>query len=163
MGDAEHAGKLDGGAGLYGGVGYRTGCEGPAAGVDDGLVDVKGGCSGAVVGDGGARCNVGGVAVHLGGDERAPLGNMQRRRLCQPDVAVDSRAFIEPAFLHGGVDPDSDDIGAAVVEVIGQIVAEAGVTAALAAEVEAVDPDDRVAEDPVKFDADATAEIGGGN
>ena len=78
-------------------------------------------------------------------------------------MAVDSRAFIEPAFLHGGVDPDSDDIGAAVVEVIGQIVAEAGVTAALAAEVEAVDPDDRVAEDPVKFDADATAEIGGGN
>lgn len=82
---------------------------------------------------------------------------MQRARLRQPDVAVDARAFVPPALGRGRVDAHGDDVAAAVVQVVGDVDAEARVAARLAMQEVAVDPDDAVAEHAVELERDAPA------
>ena len=114
-----------------------------------------------LVGDRCARGDLRRIPLNRGCHKGAPVRDVQRRRLGQPDVPVDSRPLVEPSLLHRGVDPDGNRVVAPVIQVVGQVVAEARVAARLAPEVEAVDPDDRVAEDAVKLDADPPAEVGG--
>ncbi len=90
-------------------------------------------------------------------------GDVERIGFDEPDVAIDSGAFVPPAFVVGGVGAEGEDIFFAVVEIVGEVVAEGGVAAGVAAEAVAVDPDDGVAEDAVEFDGDAAAEVGFGD
>src|SRR6185369_7248568 len=60
---------------------------------------------------------------------------------------------------HAGVNAHGDDVAGAVVQVVGQVVAEAGIAALVAAEAVAVDPDDAVAEHAIELDGDAAAEV----
>ena len=138
---------------------HRTGGDHLAIGIQDALLDIEGRSFDAIVGDRRARTDIGRGLPHLGGYVRAPLRHVQRRGFGQPDMPVDARPLIEPPLLHRGVHPDGNDIVAAVIEIVGQFVTETGVSAGLAAEVEAVDPHDRIAKHPVELDADAPAEV----
>ena len=78
-------------------------------------------------------------------------------------MTVDSGALVEPTLFEGGVRAHHDHIRAAVIEVVGHVVMEAAVAAGLGPEIETVHPHLRVAVDAVEGDADAAAEIFGGN
>jgi len=58
-------------------------------------------------------------------------------RLEQPDVAIDAGALVVPTFLHRGVDAHRDDVVAAVVDVVGDVVARGEVAARFLADEEA--------------------------
>ena len=68
----------------------------------------------------------------------------------QPDVAVDARPLIEPAFLEGRICPDCDHVVATVIQVFRDVIGGRSIAALLPAQPEAVDPDVRVAEDAVE-------------
>ncbi len=78
-------------------------------------------------------------------------------------MAIDACAFIKPAFFHGGIHPNRDSIILAVIQVGGDVITKARVSAGLPAQVMAVDPDHRIPEDAVEFHADAPTQIGFGN
>ncbi len=95
--------------------------------------------------------------VDLRAHPRAVGGDVQGRGLRQPDVAVDARALVVPALLQRGVDAHRDDVVAAVVEVVADVVARAEVAARLVADEEAVHEDARVAVDAVELDRRSAA------
>ena len=101
--------------------------------------------------------------LHLGRHIGAQGGDVQRSGFCQPNVAINTGTLIKPTLFHCGVHPDRDDVSTTVIEIIGQIITEAGIAARLPTEIESVNKDDRIAIDAVKFDADAPAEIRGRN
>ena len=114
----------------------------------------------ALVGQSGFHRHGGGVAGDFRAHPGTETGDVHRRGLGQPDVAVDAGALVEPALLHRGVDAHSDDVVAAVVEIIRDVVARRDVAARLFANEKAVHKHPGVAVDAVKIDADAPAEIG---
>ena len=79
--------------------------------------------------------------------------------LFEPDVAVDACPLVEPTFLKGGVGPYTDEVVAAVVHVLGDVVYLGGVSAGFGAHVEAVEPHLGVAEDAVEAEQDVPAEV----
>ena len=81
----------------------------------------------------------------------------------QPYVPVDAGAFIEPAFFQGGIGPYGEEVLAAVIDVLGEVVDLCGIAAGLVAQVEAVKPDAGVAEDAVKAYPDVFAFVFGWN
>ena len=99
------------------------------------------------------------MCAQISGNECTVFDDVQGRERGEPHVSVDACPFIEPAFFHCGVDPHGDNVVAAVIEVIGNIIAETPVAALLGAEIEAVDPDDGIAEDAVELDEYALAQI----
>src|SRR5579862_2102785 len=105
----------------------------------------------------------GGAGSDVGCDVRSPVRDVERVSFHQPDMAINSRALVEPAFVFGGINADDDDVRAAVVDEVRDVVAEGRVAGHVAAEIEAVDGDDGIAEDAVEFEGEAAAEIGGGN
>src|SRR6185295_10359745 len=78
-------------------------------------------------------------------------------------MAVNSRAFVEPAFLQRRIHAHGDDIRATVVQIFAQVSGETAIAALLAAEIMTVDPDDGITEHTIELDADALAQIGDGN
>jgi len=152
------AGGLRGeGAGGAGGGGEHL-----AVGREDLLLDDEGGGLAPGVFDGGGGGDFGGGVAHLGADEGAVGRHVYGRGFFEPGVAVDAGAFVEPAFLHGDVDAHGDDVFAAEVGIVGDVVAEAEVAAGLLAEVESVYPHTGGAEDAVEDQAQAPALIARG-
>ena len=94
-----------------------------------------------------------------GSNVGAPVRDMQRVRLGQPDVAIDARAFIEPAFAQRRIDAQQQHVPPAVVYEVGDIEAKRRVAAHVAAHEVAVENDDRVAKDAVELDRDAAAKV----
>jgi len=126
------------------------------------LLDDEGGGLAPGVFDGGGGGDFGGGVAHLGADEGAVGRHVYGRGFFEPGVAVDAGAFVEPAFLHGDVDAHGDDVFAAEVGIVGDVVAEAEVAAGLLAEVESVYPHTGGAEDAVEDQAQAPALIARG-
>ena len=85
---------------------------------------------------------------------------MQRRHFCKPYMPVDAGSFIEPAFFHGRVNAHGNNIVAAVIKVIGNVVTEADVAAVFGAKIKTIDPNNRIAEHTVKFNKDAFTKVG---
>ena len=105
----------------------------------------------------------GGLLADVADDLRAVAHDVQRIGLGQPDVPVDARAFVEPAFELRRVDAHRQHVLAAVVGKVGDVVGEAGVAAFVAADDVAVDPDEAVAEHAVELDAEPLARVGAGD
>ena len=76
------------------------------------------------------------------------------RSLVEPYVAVYSRSLVEPSFLDARIGADADEILAAVVQILRNIVCLSRIAALLMAEIKAVDPDLRVAENAVELQPD---------
>ena len=112
-----------------------------------------------VVDDLGADVQLRAAGCELRPDEHAPLRHVQRRRLDQPDVAIDPCAFVEPAFTGRRVDAHRDHVAGAVVEEIGEIDTERRVAALVASDDVAVAEDHAVAEHAVELDGNAATEI----
>ena len=110
IGNLHHAGKFAVVPGLEPGLPDLSLCDRLAVRIQNGLLDIKGGVVGAFVDDRDARGDVGGIILHLGCDKRAIVADVQRTGLDQPDVAIDARALVKPAFLHCGVHAHSDDL-----------------------------------------------------
>ena len=102
---------------------------------------------------------VGPGAIDVGGNEHAVLGYVYGIGLDEPDVAVDARAFVKPAFFEGCVGFDGNYVVAAVIDVVGDVVLKIEVAALLVAEVEAVDPYLRIAEHALKQQRNLLAEV----
>ena len=98
-------------------------------------------------------------AYDLRGHKCAVLGDVQGRCFCEPDVAIYSRPFVKPSLFHSDVNAHGDYVIAAVIEVIGDIVLEAAVAGVFRADIEAVNPEARVAMNAVKFDDYPAAEV----
>src|SRR6266700_2926877 len=78
-------------------------------------------------------------------------------------MPVDARAFVKPAIAETGVDADHHDVLRAVGKEIGQIEAERGIPVVVAADVAAIDEDERAAKYAVEIQEDATARVTGRN
>src|SRR6187402_3578624 len=92
-------------------------------------------------------------------DEQAPQGYVHRIGLHQPDVAIDARTFVEPAFAERGIDAYSE-LGRRIgIDEIGDVDTEGCVAAGIAGDGIAVHEDDRVAEHAVEFEEDAAATV----
>src|SRR5690349_14603106 len=81
------------------------------------------------------------IGVYLRSDMHPIRRDMNRIGLVEPDVAVDAAAFVPPALLRAGVAADGEDVLAAVVYRVGDVVAEADIAALVVAELLAVQPD----------------------
>ena len=128
-------------------------------GIENGRDDARVAQRLAVVVDFGADGERGRAGLHLRRDERAPLLHVDRIRLHQPHVAVDSRALVEPAVARRGVHAHQQHIAAAGIGKIGDVEAEGIVAAAVAADVEAVEDHHGFAVGAVELDRDALARV----
>src|ERR1035441_1011563 len=81
--------------------------------------------------------------------------------LSQPDVPVDTGAFVEPALAEAGVDPQDNVVYRAVGEQIRQIEAERDIAVVTAADEAAVDENHHIAKSAVELNPDAAANIAG--
>ena len=99
----------------------------------------------------GLRVVLGQGAVH----ESASCRDVQGIGFLQPHMAVDSGAFVEPAFLKRSVAAHADEIGllrlVAEQKIVGDVVVLVYVSAGLHTHEKAVHPDLRVAEYAVKL------------
>ena len=78
-----------------------------------------------------------------------------RRGLVQPDMPVDARTFVKPAFRFRRIHPHGNRVPAAVMRHVRNVLAERIVAALVMAHAPAVDPYRRVAEHPVEGQPDA--------
>src|ERR1035437_465320 len=83
--------------------------------------------------------------------------------LSQPDVPVDTGAFVEPALAEAGVDPQDNVVYRAVGEEIRQIEAERNIAVVAAADEAAVDENHHIAKSAVELNPDAAANIARGD
>src|SRR6185437_1062579 len=88
---------------------------------------------------------------------------VQSRGFCQPDVTVDSSAFIEPTLAKGGVHSYHEYVARAVTDEVADVEAEGGVAVIISPDETAIDEYQRAAKGAVEFEHDATAEIACGN
>src|SRR5579859_6416988 len=54
--------------------------------------------------------DVRGGGAHVGSNVRSPMRDVERVRFYEPYVAINSRAFVEPPFVLGGVDANDQNI-----------------------------------------------------
>src|SRR5271166_5688158 len=88
---------------------------------------------------------------------------MQRIRFRQPHMAIDPRAFVEPAVAEAGVHADDQKILAAVVQKVGDIEAEGGIAVVVAANEISVEEDERAGEGAIDLVCNAAAGISFGD
>ena len=84
---------------------------------------------------------------------------MQRRRLVQPYMAVDTGTFVKPALLERGVGTDADKILFSVIQVFRNVVYLRGIAAGFVSQVETVYPDTGITEDTVELKIKMFAEV----
>ena len=84
---------------------------------------------------------------------------MQRRRLVQPYMAVDTGTFVKPALLERGVGTDADKILFSVIQVFRNVVYLRGIAARFVSQVETVYPDTGITEDTVELKIKMFAEV----
>ena len=83
--------------------------------------------------------------------KNAVIGNMGIVECIQPHVPVNARAFVEPAFVLRCIGPDHQHIIRPKTQKIGYIVGYSDVAAFVVAEVKAIDPELRIAENAVEL------------
>ena len=84
-------------------------------------------------------------------NEEAVFRDMDRLILEQPDVPVYARAFIKPPFGLAGIDSDSKEVHAAILNIVRYVVAELRVSALVATKIMTVQPDGRVTKDAIEL------------
>ena len=99
------------------------------------------------------------VVVELAVNEDPVRRDGDRRGFHQPDVAVNSRALVKPAFRFGGIHFHGDHVFPAAIRHVGDVIAEAAVTAFVVADEPAVDKNFAVAERAVEFQPEPFAGI----
>ncbi len=99
--------------------------------------------------------------ANLRRNQRAPLLHMQRIRLHQPYVPVNSRAFVKPSVALGGIHSHQENVSLAGIGEVGNVEAERIVTTAVPPDVEAVQHDHGLAVCAVELEGDAFAGIFG--
>ena len=77
----------------------------------------------------------------------------------QPDMAINARAFVKPAFEPAGVDPHDKHIRAAGIRVGRDVKVEARVTADVASKEVAIQPHEAIAVDAVELQPQRLARI----
>jgi len=70
----------------------------------------------------------------------------------KPDMSIDSCSLIKPAFILLSINPHNDDILLIEIDKISEIIRNAHVPAFVVAQVETVDPDLCITEDPIEPD-----------
>src|ERR1019366_2316689 len=132
-----------------------------ARGVENGRSDARARGSLAVVLHLRANPDRGFAGAHLGARERAPLLDVHRIGLHQPDVPIDAGALVEPTVALGGVGADQQHVPSAGGGEIGYVEAERIITADVPADVEAVEDDRGFAIRAVELDGDALTGVAG--
>ena len=100
------------------------------------------------------------IIFKLAVNENSIRRDGQRPSLHEPDVTVNTRAFVEPAFELRRVHLHGDDVFAADIGQVGDVVAETAVAAFVMAGEPAVDEHLGVAEHAVELQPDAFAGVG---
>jgi len=99
------------------------------------------------------------------GDGRAhhtlPLTQMKLVHLIEPDMPIDTGAFVKPAVAEAGVDAHHNVVLFAAVQITGEIKAKWRIAVVVAADEEAVDEDQHVAKGAVELNPDAAALVTG--
>ena len=101
-----------------------------------------------------------GVVGETAGDEDTVGRDRDRRGLYQPDVAINASAFVEPPFGLCRIDANRDQVLFTKIRHIGNVVAEAGVTALVMADKPAVHENRAVAKHAIEFQPKPTVGIG---
>src|SRR5262249_37605751 len=101
--------------------------------------------------------------VLFAGGKNAVRGNVQSVCFGQPDVAIDSRAFVEPAFDLTRVDSHHHRIRSTFVDVVGNVAAKPDVAALVAADLVAIEPYFALAKDPIELQTKSFTFIRGRN
>src|ERR1035441_2185706 len=144
--------------------GYRRGGDGshhlPRGIENAGNHPAVAGAAGFVIDLSGDADDGGRRGPHLRARESAPMCHMYRAGLGEPDVSVDAGAFVKPAIAERSVDTHQQHIASAIIRMIADVVAERRVAAEILAQVMAVEDDDGIAVDPVKFGRRAAARVG---
>src|SRR6185437_10951549 len=83
--------------------------------------------------------------------------------LNEPDVTVESRALVKPSISEGGVHANHKVILLAIVEEIGDIEAEGGITVVVATDKATVYKNERTTESPIELQHDPAALVACGN
>jgi hypothetical protein len=90
----------------------------------------------------------------------ALFGNVEVIITIQPRMAINARAFIEPALILTGIGPDDDDVFFIEPDKISDIIGGSAITAEMTAEITVIDPYFTVPEDPIKLDDKTLPGIG---
>src|SRR5215469_18006401 len=88
------------------------------------------------------------------------MPHMDRSRLCQPYVPIDSGAFIKPTFSQCSVDSHRQHVLAAKIGKVCQVKEEGCVPAEISPDVVAIQNHHGVTKHPVELHGDALACIG---
>src|SRR4051812_44552766 len=83
-----------------------------------------------------------GIIFYSGGNKCTIVIHMKRIGFNKPDMAVNSRTFIEPSFFHGNICTYGYYIVPVIIQVAGEIIPEAAVTAGFNAEIMSIYPYD---------------------
>src|SRR6185437_6568496 len=86
---------------------------------------------------------------------------MQLVGLGEPDMAINAGALVEPAVTIGGIDPDDQEIPAAVIEEVTDVELEWDVAAVVAPHVAAVEEHHCAAERPIELQHDTAIRVRG--
>ena len=100
-----------------------------------------------------AQTQRGRVALDARPNIALPLPQMQRIRLGQPDMPVNSGAFVEPAIAEARVHAHHQIILPAIVQEVSQVEDERRVAVVVAADEVSVQKDQRAAEGAIELDA----------
>ena len=92
-------------------------------------------------------------------DVGAPVGDVHRRRLDEPDVPVDAAARVPPGGQRRIVEADGEDVVLPGLEVGRQVELEGGVAVGPAADELPVEPDHRVRHRAVDLEVDTPAVV----
>src|SRR6185503_8419131 len=104
------------------------------------------------LGEDGERCC---VSANVSADEGSPLFHVNWMRLDEPHMAIDAGTFIEPAIALCSIDANQQHIPLAGIGESGYIEAEGIVTAAVAADVKAVEDNHGIAVRTIELDGEA--------
>src|SRR5208283_3697080 len=99
------------------------------------------------------------VVLELAVNKNSIRRNGDRRGFYQPDMAVNSRALVKPAFKFGSVHLHRDQIFAASIRHVGDVAAETAVTAFVVGDKPAVHENFAVAKHAVEFQPEPFAGI----
>src|SRR5262249_7485827 len=88
---------------------------------------------------------------------RFPIAQVHRRCFAEPQMAIDSGAFIEPAVAEAGVHANHEIVFFSVAKEVAQVETERRVAVVVAADEISVEKDESAAESPVEFEDDAAA------
>src|SRR5579859_3827379 len=91
------------------------------------------------------------------------LCDVEGTGLYEPGMAINSSAFVEPAFVLSGVNSEDKNVFFAVTREVGDVETEWRVAARIAAEINSIEHHDRVSKDSVEFERKPAVGVARGN